>query len=88
MKNATAKAGTPVNEFNQQVKPVSLWADAWKRLKKNRMALIGLYIAAFYILVGLLAPILPIYEARGLVARVDGMADMDVVTAAIEKVLG
>ena len=34
------------------------------------------------------APILPIYEARGLVARVDGMADMDVVTAAIEKVLG
>ena len=34
------------------------------------------------------APILPIYEARGLVTRVDGMADMDVVTAAIEKALG
>ena len=62
MKNAKAKAGTPVNEFNQQVKPVSLWADAWKRLKKNRMALIGLWIAAFYILIGLLAPILPIYS--------------------------
>jgi len=33
------------------------------------------------------APILPIYEARGIVARVDGMADMDAVTASIEAVL-
>lgn len=33
------------------------------------------------------APILPIYEARGIVAKVDGMADMDEVTAAIEAVL-
>lgn len=33
------------------------------------------------------APILPIYEARGLVQRVDGMADMDVVSAAIAQIL-
>jgi adenylate kinase len=33
------------------------------------------------------APILPIYEARGLVSRVDGMADMDTVTRQIEAVL-
>jgi adenylate kinase len=33
------------------------------------------------------APILPIYESRGIVARVDGMADMDEVTDAIERVL-
>lgn len=33
------------------------------------------------------APILPIYEARGLVQRVDGMADIAVVTAAIEAIL-
>jgi len=51
-----------VNEFNQQVKPVSLWADAWKRLRKNSMALIGLYIVSFYVLVSVLAPILPIYS--------------------------
>ncbi|HTN14467.1 MAG TPA: adenylate kinase [Sphingomonadaceae bacterium] len=34
------------------------------------------------------APILPIYEERGIVSRVDGMADIDVVTAEIEKILG
>jgi adenylate kinase len=34
------------------------------------------------------APILPIYEARGIVSRIDGMADMDAVTASIEAVLG
>ena len=34
------------------------------------------------------APILPIYEARGIVSRVDGMAEMDAVTAAIEAILG
>jgi adenylate kinase len=33
------------------------------------------------------APILPIYEACGLVSRVDGMAEMDEVAAAIEVIL-
>jgi adenylate kinase len=33
------------------------------------------------------APILPLYEARGIVARVDGMAPIDAVTAAVETIL-
>ena len=33
------------------------------------------------------APILPIYEERGIVSRVDGMADIDQVTASIETIL-
>jgi adenylate kinase len=33
------------------------------------------------------APILPIYDARGLVYRVDGMADIDLVTQSIETIL-
>ena len=33
------------------------------------------------------APILPIYDARGLVRHVDGMADIDHVSAAIEAIL-
>ncbi|HEX2793683.1 MAG TPA: adenylate kinase [Croceicoccus sp.] len=34
------------------------------------------------------APILPVYEARDIVSRVDGMADIDEVTAAIGRILG
>jgi adenylate kinase len=33
------------------------------------------------------APILPLYEARGIVSRVDGMAPIDAVSAAVEAVL-
>lgn len=33
------------------------------------------------------APILPLYERRGIVSRVDGMADMDQVTRALEAIL-
>lgn len=33
------------------------------------------------------APILPVYDARGIVHRVDGMADIEVVTDAIEGIL-
>lgn len=55
------KADAAVNEFNQYMKPVSLWDDAWKRLKKNKMALIGLWIVAAYILISIFAPILPIH---------------------------
>ncbi len=33
------------------------------------------------------APILPIYESRGIVARVDGMADIEHVTAALEAII-
>ena len=33
------------------------------------------------------APILPLYEARGIVARVDGMAHIDEVTAEIERIV-
>lgn len=51
-----------INEFNQQVKPVSLWADAWKRLRKNRMALLGLWIVVIMAAITIAAPILPLYD--------------------------
>jgi adenylate kinase len=37
---------------------------------------------------GKTAPILPIYDERGIVSRVDGMAAIDEVTAAIKAILG
>jgi oligopeptide transport system permease protein len=55
---ANTKHQHAVNEFNQVMKPVSLWADAWKRLRKNKMALISLVVVGIYIVVSLVAPIL------------------------------
>jgi oligopeptide transport system permease protein len=56
------KTERPVNEFNQYVKPVSLWADAWKRLRRNRMAVIGMWIVAFYLAVTFGSGLLPFYS--------------------------
>ena len=50
------------NEFNQLVRGVSLSRDAWRRLRKNRMAVAGMVVVAVYILVALLAPVLPIHS--------------------------
>lgn len=48
------------------LKGTSLTADAWKRLKKNRMAMAGLIVVTLYTLVALCAPLLPIapYEQQ------------------------
>jgi len=58
------KMSKTVNEFNQQLKPISLWADAWKRLRRNRMALVSLWVVGIYALIALAAPILPFYDYR------------------------
>ena len=58
------KIGKAVNEFNQQMKPVSLWADAWKRLRRNKMALISLWVVGFYAVVAIIAPLLPFLDYR------------------------
>ncbi len=55
------KKNQGVNEFNQEMKSVSLWADAWKRLKKNKLAFISLWIVLIYVVIGIAAPILPLY---------------------------
>src|SRR5690554_4996754 len=58
-KNKRAPQAT--NEFNQAVVGNSLTKDAWRRLKKNKMAVISVVIVSVYILLAILAPILPIY---------------------------
>ncbi|PKL06419.1 MAG: ABC transporter permease, partial [Spirochaetae bacterium HGW-Spirochaetae-9] len=56
--------GKAVNEFNQQMKPISLWADAWKRLRRNKMALASLWIVIFYAVIAIAAPLLPFHDYR------------------------
>ncbi len=58
------KKGNAVNEFNQAMKPISLWADAWKRLRRNKMALVSLWIVIFYAVIAIAAPLLPFHDYR------------------------
>ncbi|MDR0376649.1 MAG: ABC transporter permease [Spirochaetaceae bacterium] len=55
------KVDAALNEFNQSLKPVSLSRDAWRRLRKNKMAIFGLVVVVLYILVSIFAPVLPVY---------------------------
>lgn len=52
------------NEFDQPQKGISLSRDAWNRLKKHKLAMLGLFIVIFYGLISILAPILPIHSYR------------------------
>lgn len=52
------------NEFDQPVEGVSLGKDAWRRLKKNKMAMFGLVVVIVYTLLSVTAPILPIHSFR------------------------
>ena len=53
-----------VDDPSQPIKGVSLWKDAWRRLKKNKMAMIGLVVVIIYMLFSILAPVLPIYSYK------------------------
>ncbi|MCJ7641438.1 MAG: ABC transporter permease [Desulfobacterales bacterium] len=65
MAEAPASANRqPLDQFNQPIRGVSLWMDAWRRLKKNRMAIFGMALVIFYSLLSLLAAILPIHSFK------------------------
>jgi len=38
--------------FEEQTKPLGLWADTWRRLRRNRLALVGMSIIIAFICVG------------------------------------
>lgn len=49
------------NEFNQQIEGTSLTKEAWKRLKKNKMAVSGMVIVIIYAIFAAFAGFLPLY---------------------------
>ena len=52
---------TALNEFSQVVEGNSLGKDAWRRLRKNKMAVVGMIIVIVYSLLAATAMFLPIY---------------------------
>ena len=71
-------------------KGTSLWADAWKRLKKNHMAMLGLWVVVAMSLVSALAPWLvlfdPTYEENWIGAQAPGHRHPDVLTKNVLEV--
>ncbi len=61
LKKKTDNTPKATNQFNQSVQGNSLTRDAWRRLKKNHMAVISIFIVIIYIALAICAPILPIY---------------------------
>jgi oligopeptide transport system permease protein len=56
-----------VSKFDLPIESTSLNQDAWRRLKKNKMAIGGFYTIVFFSLICLLAPILPIYSYKRII---------------------
>lgn len=50
-----------VNILLQERKPRSLWKIAWRRLSKNKLALLGLGIVVFFVIIALFAPYITPY---------------------------
>lgn len=64
MSDKIIQSETELNELNQPIKGVSLWLDAWRRLRKNKAAMIGGIVIVVYAVLSLSAPILPIHSYR------------------------
>jgi oligopeptide transport system permease protein len=50
------------HQFEQAEKGTSLWQDAWYRLKKNKMAMLGLFFVITMTLLAILAPVITPYS--------------------------
>lgn len=51
---------TKILQEAHDVQGISLWADAWKRLKRNKAAMVSLWILVAIVTLALLTPLLPL----------------------------
>ena len=58
MSESNAIEKTVTKGVSQDEEGQSLWSDAWKRLRKNRVAVVSLFVLLFISLVGLCAPLI------------------------------
>lgn len=64
---AVASKSSPVDDIarlHAHTKGTSLWMDAWRRLRRNRMAILGLVIIILFILMAVFAPVIAPYDYR------------------------
>ena len=49
-------------DTKEYVKKKSLWGDAWERLRRNRLAMFGLFIVVFFIFLAIFADVIAPYH--------------------------
>lgn len=61
---AKPKVEPKVVQLDTRLKGESLWLDAWRRLRRNRLAIIGAVIILFFIVVAVFADVIAPYSYR------------------------
>jgi peptide/nickel transport system permease protein len=59
-----ARNQTPIHTVEEKEESASLWREGWRRFRKNKMALVGLGIVIFFILLAIFAPLLAPYDFK------------------------
>jgi peptide/nickel transport system permease protein len=59
-----ARNQTPIHAVEGKEESASLWKEGWRRFRKNKMALVGLGIVVFFILLAIFAPLLAPYDFK------------------------
>jgi len=57
-----ARNETPLQSIHEKIESISPWKEAWRSFKKNKIALAGMGIVIFFILIALLAPLIAPYS--------------------------
>ncbi|RXT05819.1 ABC transporter permease [Ammoniphilus sp. CFH 90114] len=64
MSQLTAQVETN-NELKQKSEPISSpWRDAWRGLKKNKLAMVGGFIIIFFVTIAIFAPVLATHDYK------------------------
>jgi len=64
--------GKQEKKMEEKAKPVSQWGIAWKRFKKNRAALVGLFIEGIILFMALFGPFIAPYPPNDISAFFEG----------------
>jgi peptide/nickel transport system permease protein len=59
-----ARSQTPMHTVQEQTESTSLWKEGWRQFRKNKIALVGLGIVVFFILLAIFAPLLAPYDFK------------------------
>jgi peptide/nickel transport system permease protein len=59
-----ARNQTPMHTVQEQTESASLWKEGWRQFRKNKIALVGLGIVVFFILLAIFAPLLAPYDFK------------------------